>query len=180
MRIWWLLTALFARTAPARKTPPASTTATTPDGLCASIAACAATVTKTLGSGLPEIIYENALAHELRKQGLAVAQQHAVAVCYDGMIVGDYTADLLVDDSVLVKLKSVNTRNALDPAGCQTYLNATSHTDCMLFNFGTSPLQTQCVTTRSNSSVTPPQPTRPSVLWRSEAPSAPPSGTRPR
>jgi GxxExxY protein len=48
----------------------------------------------------------NALAHELRKSGLAVAQHHAITVRYDGMIVGEYAADLLVEGAVIVALEA--------------------------------------------------------------------------
>jgi GxxExxY protein len=47
-------------------------------------------------------VYENALAHEFRKVGLAVVQQRGVTVMYDGIIVGDYAVDLLVEESVIV------------------------------------------------------------------------------
>ena len=56
-----------------------------------------------LGAGFAEKVYENALARELRKAGLAVLQQQAIAVHYDGIVVGEYVTDLLVGDSVLVE-----------------------------------------------------------------------------
>ena len=58
------------------------------------------------------ILYENALAHELRKIGLSVRQQYNIQVWYDGIIAGVYTADMLVEDSVLIELKATK---ALDP-----------------------------------------------------------------
>jgi GxxExxY protein len=58
---------------------------------------CALAVANTLGSGFVEKVYENALAHELRKSGLAVVQQHGVTVRYDDVIVGEYATDLLVE-----------------------------------------------------------------------------------
>ena len=61
----------------------------------------------TLGSGFLEKVYENALAHELRKAGLAIAQQRGMIVRYDGVIVGEYAVDLLVEDAVLVELKAI-------------------------------------------------------------------------
>jgi len=66
------------------------------------------TVANTLGSGFLEKVYENALAHELRSRGLPVAQQQGVVVCYNGIVVGEYTADLVVDGSVIVELKVVS------------------------------------------------------------------------
>ena len=68
------------------------------------IIGCAFVVLNTLGVGFLEKIYENALAHELRKAGLTVEQQHNVVVHYDGVVVGTYTADPLVENTVLVEL----------------------------------------------------------------------------
>jgi GxxExxY protein len=56
---------------------------------------CAFTVLNTLGAGFLENVYENALALELHRAGLAVAQQHGATVTYDGTVVGDYFIDLL-------------------------------------------------------------------------------------
>jgi GxxExxY protein len=66
------------------------------------IIGCAFAVSNGLGSGFLEKVYENALAHELRKAGLSVAQQHAMTATYDGVVVGEYVADLLVESPVLV------------------------------------------------------------------------------
>ena len=69
------------------------------------IIGCGLTVLHALGTGFLEKVYENALVYELRKSGLAVSQQHPMVVRYDGIVVGDYAVDLLVDDIVLVELK---------------------------------------------------------------------------
>jgi len=60
------------------------------------IIGCAYIVSNALGAGFLEKVYENALAHELRKTGLGVAQQHPISVWYDDIIVGEYCADLFV------------------------------------------------------------------------------------
>jgi GxxExxY protein len=65
------------------------------------IIGCALTVLHALGTGFLEKIYENALLHELRKAGLAVSQQRRMVVRYDGIVVGDYAVDLLVEHIVL-------------------------------------------------------------------------------
>jgi GxxExxY protein len=69
------------------------------------IIGCALTVLHALGAGFLEKVYENSLAHELRKSGLAVSQQHPMVVRYDGVVVGEYTVDLFVEHIVLVELK---------------------------------------------------------------------------
>ena len=101
----------------------------------------AITVANTLGSGFVEKVYQNALAHDLRKAGLLVEQQYGVVVRYDGVIVGDYSADLLVERSVLVELKAVRTLDAVHGAQCLNYLKATGLQLCLLINFGNPRLE---------------------------------------
>lgn len=69
------------------------------------------TVSNKLGCGFLEKVYENALAHELMKNGLHFLKQHSINVFYDEIIVGEYIADLLVEDSVLVELNSVEQKS---------------------------------------------------------------------
>ena len=109
--------------------------------LPARIIGCAFIVANTLGSGFLEKVYENALAHELRKAGIDAIQQHDITVLYDGVTVGWYTADLLVRDSVLVELKAVNALTVVHGAQCLNYLKATGMTLCLLFNFGSPRLE---------------------------------------
>src|ERR1700750_3189022 len=89
------------------------------------IIGCALTVLHGLGTGFLEKVYENALAHELRKSGLVVSQQHPMVVRYDGVVVGDYTVDLLVEHSVLVELKAARAIDEIHRAQCLNYLKAT-------------------------------------------------------
>jgi GxxExxY protein len=97
--------------------------------------ACAYSVSNKLGCGFLEKVYENALAHELRKAGLAVVQQHPVQVLYDGVVVGDYVADLLVADEILLELKAVKAFDEIHSAQCLNYLRATGKRVCLLINF---------------------------------------------
>lgn len=101
-----------------------------------TIIGCAYTVSNTLGAGFLEKVYENALAYELHKAGLAVRQQHPVKVRYDGVIVGDYIADLLVEGCVLVELKAARSLDDIHTAQCLNYLKATGLTICLLISFG--------------------------------------------
>jgi GxxExxY protein len=100
------------------------------------IIGCAFTVANTLGPGFVEKVYENALAHELRKAGLAIEQQRGVAVTYDGVIVGEYATDLMVDGAVIVELKAVRELDDIHRAQCLNYLKATGLRVCLLINFG--------------------------------------------
>ena len=71
------------------------------------IIGCAFAVSNTLGAGFLEKVYENALAHEMREHGLTVLQQQGIAVRYKGVVVGEYAADFLVEDQIIVELKTV-------------------------------------------------------------------------
>ena len=96
-----------------------------------------------MGNGFLEKVYENALAHELRKSGFAVKQQKSIKVYYDGIVVGDYIADLLVQDAVLVELKAIKILDGIHVAQCLNYLRATGLKVCILLNFGTPKVQIQ-------------------------------------
>ena len=96
---------------------------------------CAFAVSNTLGCGFLEKVYENALAHELRKAGLQVQQQHGIIVYYDAVPVGEYTADLLVEGVLLIELKAVKELDDIHLAQCLNYLKATNLRLCLLMNF---------------------------------------------
>jgi GxxExxY protein len=106
------------------------------DALSQRVIGCAFSVLNTLGSGFLEKVYENALAHELRKSGLPVTQQHSITVTYDGIIVGEYTADLLVNQILIVELKTTKALNNTHAAQCLNYLKATGLHTYLLLNFG--------------------------------------------
>jgi len=89
-----------------------------------------------LGSGFLEKVYENSLAFELREAGLKVEQQKGVAVSYRGQNVGEYFADLLVEDEVLVEIKAARALDDANVAQCLNYLKATGRNVCLLINFG--------------------------------------------
>jgi GxxExxY protein len=71
------------------------------------ILGCAYKVRNTLGIGFLEKVYENALAYELHNAGLKASQQYPLQLKYDGVIVGDYPADLVGEECVLGELKTV-------------------------------------------------------------------------
>ena len=86
-----------------------------------------------LASG--QISYENALALELRRAGLHVAQQHPVAVLYTGEVVGEYIVDLYVDRRLIIELKVAKAIDPIHLAQCINYLKATGHSVGLLMNF---------------------------------------------
>ena len=83
-------------------------------------------------------MYENALCIELAKQGLGVKQQAPIKVTYEGEVVGDYYADLLVEEKVLVELKAVQTLSKAHEVQLVNYLTATGIDIGLLLNFGPS------------------------------------------
>jgi len=106
------------------------------DELTQKIIGCAYKVSNTLGSGFLEKVYENALARELCKSSLKVQQQYPMKVFYDHELVGEFVADLLVEDSVLVELKAVRQLDEIHMAQAMNYLKATGLQICLLINFG--------------------------------------------
>ena len=103
--------------------------------LTEAIIGCAFRVSNKLGCGFLEKCYENALAIEFRKVGLRFQQQHPIPVLYDGEVVGDYVADLIVEGRVLIELKTVREFDPVHSAQCINYLKATNLPICLLINF---------------------------------------------
>ena len=106
------------------------------DRLSERIIGCAFTVSNTLGVGFLERVYGNALAHELAKAGVNAKSQHEITVRYDGVIVGEYVADFLVEGAIVVELKVARMLDDIHRAQCLNYLKATGLTVCLLINFG--------------------------------------------
>jgi GxxExxY protein len=108
------------------------------DALTKAIIGAAYTVHNKLGHGFVEKVYENALRIELVKLGFSVRQQAPIKVFYEGEIVGDFFADLLVEGKVIVELKVVQALNKEHEVQLVNYLNATGIETGLLLNFGSS------------------------------------------
>ena len=108
------------------------------DDLTQIIIGCAYKVHNALGPGFLEKVYENALRIELEKLGLRVKQQEPVNVTYEGEIVGEYFADLWVDESVVIELKAIQTLAKVHEVQLVNYLTATGIPTGLLLNFGSS------------------------------------------
>ncbi len=94
-------------------------------------------VHRTLGPGLLESVYERALEHELRKRGFRVARQVPVPVAYDGLTFDEgFRADLIVEDVVIVELKSIETLSRVHSKQLLTYLRLADKPLGLLINFG--------------------------------------------
>jgi GxxExxY protein len=111
------------------------------DKITEKIIASAFKVSNTLGIGFVEKVYENAHSHQMRKDGLKVVQQHPIKVEYDGEIMGDFFADMLVEDRILIELKAVTELTSEHLAQALNYLRATGLDACLLINFGKPRIQ---------------------------------------
>ena len=104
--------------------------------LTSEIIDCFYTVYNKLGFGFLEKIYERALKIELENKGLKVELQKPIKVYYNEIIIGDYYADLIVNDLVIVELKAVETLAETHGLQLINYLKATDLEVGLLLNFG--------------------------------------------
>lgn len=107
----------------------------TEDDITEKIIGCAYSVARELGFGFLEKVYENAMIIELSDKKLQVENQKPINVFYHGKNVGQYFADLMVEDMVIVELKSIKELNSIHKAQLLNYLKATKHRIGLLINF---------------------------------------------
>ncbi len=110
------------------------------DKITETIIGCAFKVSTTLGAGFLEKVYENALVIELNDAGLKSEQQKPLPVTYRGSIVGDYYADILVEDQVILEIKAAKAIDEIHQAQLINYLKATGIHTGLIVNFGTPKL----------------------------------------
>ena len=109
--------------------------------LCDVVRETSFAIHKYLRNGHLEKVYENALVHRLRKQGLKVEQQHPLTVYdEDGTILGEYFADLFVEDCLIVELKAVKATTDEHVAQLLGYLKSSRIETGLLINFGAARL----------------------------------------
>ena len=104
--------------------------------LTSRIIGCAYRVYNKLGFGFLESVYEKSLIIELRREGLSVESQKAIKVHYDNFVVGDFVADLFIEDKIIVELKSVSHLMKAHEIQLVNYLTATGIDVGLLINFG--------------------------------------------
>lgn len=95
-------------------------------------------VHNTLGAGFLESVYEKALMIELKKLGFKLERQYRMPVTYEGEIVGDFFADILVESLLILELKTVESFSKAHDRRLINYLVATGIDDGLLINFGES------------------------------------------
>jgi len=109
--------------------------------LTKKIIGCAMAVHRELGPGFLESVYQKAFAHELQKAGLKVICESPIRVMYDSVNVGEFSADMLVEDRVLVENKAARLLATSHEVQLVHYLTATGIDIGLLFNFGAESLQ---------------------------------------
>jgi GxxExxY protein len=118
--------------------------------LTESVIGAAYEVSNTLGPGFLEKLYERALRSELTLRGISVRSQVVYPVAYKGVVIGEYTPDLVVEESLIVELKCVDRFAPTHLAQCLSYLHASGLTLALLLNFQHAKVQCRRVT-RSDS-----------------------------
>ena len=109
--------------------------------LTESVIGLAMKVHRTLGPGFLESVYLNAFAYELRRAGFAIEIAQHIKVRYENVIVGDFIADVVVNDHLICELKATAGLTKADEVQLVNYLVATNRDYGLLFNFGTTSLQ---------------------------------------
>ena len=105
------------------------------------IVECAKLVRKQLSYGFEEKVYKNAMFIELKKHNLSVEIEVPIKVYYDGQVVGDFRADMIVDKRIIIELKAINALTIINSVQLVNYLTATGIDDGLLINFGAEHLE---------------------------------------
>ena len=92
-------------------------------------------VSRVLGPGFLEKVYENALAHELISRGVKAETQVPITVSYKGIAVGEYLADIIVEGKIILEIKAVERLSKIHEAQILNYLKATGYKLGLLINF---------------------------------------------
>ena len=106
-----------------------------------AIIGAAMEVHQVLGPGFLESVYEEALAHEFRTRSLAYERQVALRVQYKEIVAGQFRADFLVEQRVVVELKATKSLTDIDEAQLLNYLKGTGYRVGLLLNFGAASLE---------------------------------------
>jgi GxxExxY protein len=128
---------------------------TSADDLTQTVIGLAMKVHRTLGPGFLEHVYRNSLLIELRKMKFGAEVEKPLKVSYEGVIVGEFSADLLIDGWLIVELKAVSTLIKDHEIQLVNYLTAVNQPYGLLLNFGSPSLQYKRKYQRASSNPTP-------------------------
>jgi GxxExxY protein len=109
---------------------------------------CAIQVGRSMGPGFLKKVYENALAYEISRSGFKVQQRYPITVRYQKAVVGEYEADLLVENDLLVEIRTEKMFGSRDEALCRNHLKATGLKECLLVHFGETKVKFKRVVNR--------------------------------
>jgi GxxExxY protein len=110
-----------------------------------AIVGAAIEIHRTLGSGFLEAVYQAALAHEMTLRQIKFEQFKKLPISYKGVLVGEYEADFVVENAIILELKAASTLHPKHEAQAIHYLTATGFRLAILLNFGTDSLQHKCI-----------------------------------
>lgn len=102
---------------------------------------CAENVIEVLGYGFEDKVYERALIYELSKQGITIETQYPINVYYERIIVGDFYADILVEELILVNIVAVDSLTEKEKKKCLNCLKASELGVGLVINFGANELE---------------------------------------
>ena len=105
------------------------------------IIGCAIEVHKILGNGFQEVIYQRALAIEMRDAGLSFEREHEMDICYNGIPIGKRRVDFFVEDTIMLELKALIELEKVHLAQAINYLEAYDMEIGLLINFGSKSLE---------------------------------------
>lgn len=113
----------------------------TADQLITEIIECAKRIRRQLGPGFLEKVYKNAMVVELRKLNLNFETEKLIQVLYDGIVVGEYRTDIIVEGKLILELKATQDLSIANEVQLVNYLTSTQIDDGLLINFGADKLQ---------------------------------------
>lgn len=112
----------------------------TADQLITEIIECAKRIRRQLGPGFLEKVYKNAMVVELRKLKLNFETEKLIQVLYDGIVVGEYRTDIIVEGKLILELKATQDLSIANEVQLVNYLTSTQIDDGLLINFGSDKL----------------------------------------
>ena len=111
------------------------------DQLITEVIECAKRIRRQLGPGFLEKVYKNAMVVELRKLKLNFETEKLIQVLYDGIVVGEYRTDIIVEGKLILELKATQDLSIANEVQLVNYLTSTQIDDGLLINFGADNLQ---------------------------------------
>lgn len=112
----------------------------TTDQLITEVIECAKRIRRQLGPGFLEKVYKNAMVVELRKLKLNFETEKLIQVLYDGIVVGEYRTDIIVEGKLILELKATQDLSIANEVQLVNYLTSTQIDDGLLINFGSDKL----------------------------------------